>query len=143
MFPVTKGNTHIFLSYIFRTDYSTDICELITVLMQTRTNHHISIDVHFRKLLKSFLSCYLTPKTTTPVSDMLVMTTLPEFEISETIINKKKSLLNILISKLRDIGKFLLLEEHISNNTFKFGFKLSFKLYSINNPQLLRLLVFI
>jgi len=133
MLLVTKRNAHVFLGYVFRTNYSTYVCELIAVFMQTRTNHHIPVDVHIRKLLKSLLTCCLTPKTTAPVTDVFVMTTLTEFEICETIIHKKKGLFDILFSKLRHIGEFLLLEEHIANHTFKFGFKLAFKLNSVNN----------
>lgn len=77
--PVTKRNAHVFLGYILRTDNSTYVCELIAVFMQARTNHHIPVDVHIRKFLKSFLPCCLTPKTIAPVTDVLVMTTLTEF----------------------------------------------------------------
>ena len=54
-FFASKLNAHAFLSYVFGADDSTDVCELIAVFVKTCANHNISIYVHFREFVESFL----------------------------------------------------------------------------------------
>ena len=103
LIPFTpKLQTHVLFGYILRANDPTDKRKLI-VLVQTCSNHDTSIDIHFIEFFWFFLRSLESPTSTS--------------QVLQTIQNKPKCLLRVLLSESRDARKFFLLLEHICDQT--------------------------